>query len=158
MAPRCQYDGCTQEVAPPGSSSLHDPSQIQSLEQTPSFVYVSHIRESSRHISVLQCLLLHLIPASKRTSRYPSLIQLLLQSRDLRQALSIPNQLFHSLLLLVRQLDAGDLRTGRGAVDVRWDVESASFDAHNLIRNIIGWRFGQEQYKGNDVGDTYLRS
>lgn len=84
-----------------------------------------------------QQLFLHLISTPSRTPRYPPLIQFLLQSRNLLQALRTSNQRFHPLLLFIRQFDAvGFVACTSGAVGERrgggWDVEGAGFDAGDL--------------------------
>lgn len=75
----------------------------------------------------------------RRSVRYPSLVQLPLQPRNLLQTLRIPNHLLDPLLLLLRQLDPIRFPAGaggrRGAVEVGGgggDVEGVRFDAHYL--------------------------
>ena len=92
--------------------------------------FVHSLFLSIQHISFL-----HFIPPSLRDT---SIIQLLLQPRYLLQALRIPNQPFHPLLLLIRQLHpvrfVARRTTGSGAVGQGGgrDVEGAGFDAHDL--------------------------
>lgn len=68
---------------------------------------------------------------------YPPLIQLLLQPRNLLQALRIAYQLLHALLLLLRQLHPIRLIARRSAIRgcsaaSGGDIEGVGFDAHDL--------------------------
>src|SRR4051794_35236762 len=72
-----------------------------------------------------------------RTRRNPPLIKFLLQPRNLRQRLCIPDHLLDFLFLFIGELYAvlligfaGRSATGEGAAD----IEGAGFDAHYLRR------------------------
>lgn len=101
-----------------------------------------HKRETTPTITrpaISPNLLLHL-PHRHRspTARYPPLIQLLLQPRDLLQALSVADERLHALLLGGGEFRAVGFAAGGGtggcggAVERRGDVEGAGFDAGYL--------------------------
>lgn len=114
-------------------------------------MYFLGIISQVNFISRLHLITLFFIRHLHRAGRDASLVQLLLQPRNLLQALRLADHLLDALLLLLRQLDADGLLAWRGAFGPGRGgrhIEGARLDAHDLQRERRRFLRRAEQLSG----------
>jgi hypothetical protein len=120
-----------------------------SAETIRSGLQMQYVLTFTRHISRLR---LHRLSTFEDMSRYPSLREVLLQPRHLRQTARVEDGGAHALLLVVR-VDAVLIRVV-GAVGVGGDREALGLDAHDLGNG----QHVTDQSEGYTSQRTYLAS